>query len=308
MPSGGFIYQSLQNIIKDISSGLASTVIKEIRELRGLKGKFDLVVSVGDIVPIAGALFTKTKFIFVGCAKSDYYSYSYTPWEKFLLKKYCTLALPRDIKTTEGLKKKGVKARYVGNPMMDCIRMTGADLGVPKGAFVVGVLPGTRDDTPLNMEDIFSVSEELSKKAAPGGKEIVFLVAASPVSDTSIFKCPDNMRIYKNMFGDIINRSDLVIGLSGTGSEQAAGLGKPVVSFPGRGVQYTALFAKRQKELLGEALFITKREPGAAASDIWGILNDTSRSQKMGAAGKDRMGAPGASKKIAEIINNANSL
>ncbi|MCX5748943.1 MAG: hypothetical protein NTZ10_01675 [Candidatus Saganbacteria bacterium] len=302
MPSGGFIYQSIGNIIKDLSSGLFSTVIKEIGDLRRLKGKFDLVVSVGDIVPIIGALLTKTKFIFVGCAKSDYYSYSYTPWEKFLLRKYCSLSLPRDKKTTDDLVKQGVKAEYVGNPMMDCIETKDFDFGIPQGTSVIGILPGTRDDANLNMEDICRVSEELNKTAAKENKNIVFLVAAAPSSDTTAYKCLENMRLHKDLFGDIINRSDIVIGLSGTGNEQAAGIGKPVVSFPGRGVQYTAAFAKRQKELLSGSLFVTKRNAAAAAADISLILNDKGMLKKMSSAGKERMGVPGASLKIAGII------
>ena len=116
MPSGGFIYQSLQNMIKDLTSGLASTVIKEIRELRSLKGKFDIVVSIGDIVPIVGALFTKTGFIFVGCAKSDYYSYSYTPWEKFLLKNIARLPCPGTPRQLGTLKKKASKQNMSAIP------------------------------------------------------------------------------------------------------------------------------------------------------------------------------------------------
>lgn len=302
MPSGGFIYQSLQNMIKDFSSGLLSTVISEIKELRSFRGKFDLVVSVGDIVPIVGAMFTRTKFVFVGCAKSDYYSYSYTPWEKLLLRKYCALSLPRDKKTADDLASQGIKAEYVGNPMMDCFEIKGFDFGLPEGSTVVGVLPGTRDDAHLNMEDICLVAEELTSSAGKRGRKTVFLVAAAPSTDTSSFECLDNMQIHKSNFGDIINRSDIVIGLSGTGNEQAAGLGKPVVSFPGRGVQYTPSFAKRQKELLGEALFITKRQPQAASADILKILDDKRLMEIMSRAGRERMGGPGAAKKIAEII------
>jgi hypothetical protein len=261
--------------------------------LRSLKNKFDLVISIGDIVPIVASLLTKTRFIFIGCAKSSYYSYSYTPWEKYLLKKYCSLCFPRDKKTTDNLIKHGIKAKYVGNPMMDCFTITGDNFGIEEDVFVVGILPGTRDDAYLNMEDISLAAQELVKTAKNNNKKIEFLVAAAP---------------NKDKFGDILNVSDVIIGLSGTGNEQAAGLGRPVISFPGRGVQYTASFAKRQKELLGEALYVIKNNPALVAKEVWSLLHDKNRRQKMSQAGKERMGLPGASLEIANIIKNENWL
>ncbi len=307
MPSGGFVYQSAGNILKDMSSGLIENTIGQIKELRGLRGKFDLVISVGDIVPIIGAMLTKTRFVFVGCAKSDYYSYSYTPREKYFLAKYCSLSFPRDNKTTENLKKKGIKAVYAGNPMMDCISTTGDDMGIDKKTIKFGILPGTRDDCMLNLEDIIKSCEEINALAAKEGKNAVFLVAASSDISASAISTPANMKILTGRFGDILNISDAVIGLSGTGNEQAAGMGIPVISFPGRGVQYTKLFAARQKQLLSHALEIAP-EPVSAGRIAWNILKDACRMEIMKNTGAERMGAPGASRAIASYIKNADRL
>lgn len=306
MPSGGFIYQSLGNMTKDFFAGLASSTIEQIKILRSLKDKFDLTVSVGDIVPIVGALFSGNPFMFVGCAKSDYYNYSYTPWEKFLLKKYCSLCFARDEKTNANLKLHGIKSQYVGNPMMDCFEITGGNFGIEKGTAVIGILPGSRQDAALNLEDIGLVAFEMIRMAASNNKKVEFLVAVAPNTDVSAYQALPGMRIIKNKFGDILNNSDAVIGLSGTGNEQAAGLGKPVISFAGRGVQYTAAFAKRQKQLLGDALFISQGGPSVTAKEIWDILNDDTLKNRMAEAGRSRMGKPGASKKIADAIKNEN--
>lgn len=308
MPSGGFVYQSFSNIAKDLFSGLIGSSLEQIRLLRGLKGKFDLVVAVGDIVPIIGAMLARTKFFFVGCAKSDYYDYSYTPWEKYFLKKYCSLCFPRDKKTFDDLSGYGIKCSFAGNPMMDCFEITGETFGINKSSYVIGILPGTRDDALLNMEDIYAATRELDRIAAENGKNIFYLAAAAPSSDISGFPKKDNLLISAGRFGDVIHLSDAVIGLSGTGNEQAAGLGKPVISFPGRGVQYTASFAKRQTQLLGKALLVTERDPKKTAAAVWFVLTDPSKKQAMGKAGTERMGGPGASAKIAGLIKNENRI
>lgn len=308
MPSGGFVYQNLAVMLKDMFSGLIGNTIGQIKLLKEMRGKFDLVVSIGDIVPIVGALMTKTRFIFIGCAKSCYYDYNYTPWEKYFLRKFCSMSFPRDKITHEQFLKWGIKSAYAGNPMMDGLEPTGETFGISQGTKVVGALPGTRDDANLNMENICNTAKEINKIADRNNEKIEFLVAAAPGADTSSFKTTPNMRIIKDSFSDVINRSDIVLGLSGTGNEQAAGLKKPVISFPGRGVQYTSAFAKRQKQLLGEALVVTGDDPLNTASVIWVLLHDEQKAGKMGQAGSERMGNPGASKAIADFIKNDNRI
>jgi len=106
----------------------------------------------------------------------------------------------------------------------------------------------------------------------------------------------------KAPFADVLERSDVIIGLSGTGNEQAAGMGKPVVAFPGRGSQYTKKFASAQKQLLGEALCLVERKPEKIADAVWSIINDHTRYEYMSNTGKQRMGGPGAVEKIAAYI------
>ncbi len=302
MPSGGFIYQSITNMFRDIFSGLIGNTVEQIKLLRTLKGKFDRVVSVGDIVPIIGAMLTGKKFYFVGCAKSDHYDYSYTPWEKHFLRNHCRLCFPRDMKTFEDLKKAGISCEYAGNPMMDCFEITGDRFGIGNDKTIIALLPGTRDDIKLNMTDLSDVAGALIKRMPTN--RLAFVVAAAPGSEISASPSLPDILIAEGKFGDVINSSTIVIGLSGTGNEQAAGLGKPVVSFPGRGVQYTNSFAKRQKQLLGDALSVVERAPDKVAREVVRILEDKNIYAKMSSAGRERMGAAGASRVIAGRIIN----
>ena len=58
-----------------------------------------------------------------------------------------------------------------------------------------------------------------------------------------------------NSFEEILIKSNFVISMAGTASEQAIGLAKPVVQIEGKGPQFTKSFAEAQRRLLGKYVF-----------------------------------------------------
>jgi hypothetical protein len=298
LPGGGFSLRNLRYLMSDLSSGLIANSWMNLRSLSRLKNQFDLTVAIGDIVPILGALAVKSPFIFIGVNKSDYYKwfgFNYTPWEKWLLKRYARKIYVRDRITMESLNRQGVPAKYVGNPLMDCFEKSKIQNPKSKNnVFIIGLLPGTRDDAGLNLEDFSKVLEELMVLKDPD-TEFQFIIA------TSLPDLPEYME--KKPFSEVLERSDLIIGLSGTGNEQAAGWGKPVVAFYGRGSQYNPKFAQAQKQLLGEALgLVRSRDSRTIATAVWQLLKDPHIREMMAATGIERMGEPGAVDKLAEQI------
>lgn len=103
-------------------------------------------------------------------------------------------------------------------------------------------------------------------------------------------------------FGDLLQSADVVVGLAGTGNEQAVGLGKPLVAFVGRGTQYTAKFASDQKLLLGDAMSLVERDPKIVAAEVVSILDDRDKYRLMAETGRQRMGPPGAARRMAQGI------
>jgi uncharacterized protein (TIGR03492 family) len=102
-------------------------------------------------------------------------------------------------------------------------------------------------------------------------------------------------------FGAALEAATIAVGLAGTANEQTAGLGKPVVAFPGPGVQYTRRFMALQRRLLGDALVAT--ESGAeAAVAVLRLLKDPGERQRRGQTGRQRMGSGGAVERIAQEI------
>ncbi|MFA4843579.1 MAG: polysaccharide pyruvyl transferase family protein [Candidatus Margulisiibacteriota bacterium] len=302
LPSGGFSLRNFWFLLRDLSSGLLGATHGNLRLLKSLRGQFDLVVAIGDIVPIIAALAVRAPLIFVGVNKSDYYrwfGYTYTPWEKWLLKKYAKRIFVRDQLTADNLNKQGLKAEYLGNPLMDCIALPltphspsplirGKGTGDRGEAITttIALLPGTRADAKLNLEDFEAVIAELITLKDPD--TMFHFTIATKLPDV-----PGYME--KQEFSQLLASADLVLGLSGTGNEQAAGCGLPVVSFYGRGSQYDRKFATAQKQLLGEALCLVKsRDPRYIAAAIWQLLNNPPCLEQMGRTGRERLGEPGA--------------
>jgi hypothetical protein len=302
LPSGGFSLRNLGYLAKDLYAGLLGNSLEKLKVLRELKGYFDLIVAVGDIVPLIGALIVKGPLVFVGVNKSSYYQrfgYNYTPWEKFILRRHAQKVFVRDKLTEQVLNTRGIKvpvAKYVGNPLMDCFKKFPAKEKDALSSKVVGFLPGTREDAKINIEDFELVCEEIVK-IKKNDIKFEFLIA------TQIKAIPEYME--SKPFGQVLAEADLIIGLSGTGNEQAAGSGVPVISFYGRGSQYNQNFAEAQKQLLGNALFLVRyNDPISVAAEVWQLLRNPEKMKLMAEAGKERMGEAGAVERIAKYIKD----
>jgi uncharacterized protein (TIGR03492 family) len=122
----------------------------------------------------------------------------------------------------------------------------------------------------------------------PGGKYVRGFHTFS-MSDTEA-----TVFVSQSLFGDIINESVALIGTSGTGNEQAAGLGKPVFGYWGRGPQITKKFMKAQKKLLGPSLILSPPEPELIARRIMNLLEDGARLAALAKNGKERMEGRGS--------------
>jgi hypothetical protein len=306
LPSGGFGLRNYSFLIKDLTSGLIPKTASQIKLLRKSRGKYSLVIGIGDIVPVFCGLLTCSPQILIGINKSEHYNkfaFNYTNFEKWLIKKYCRLLLTRDKKTEGSLKTSGINAKYVGNPMMDAVQNIRRSGHQKTGKIkAIGFLPGTREDAYKNIEDFYKIAWQIRKT----DRNIKFLLSFPKSLDKRKYMKIKSLVAFELMdnFDEVLKGSDIIIGLSGTGNEQAAGSGLPIIVFPGRGAQFNYKFAVGQKELLGEAVMLLPRNSNVIAHEAQKLLSDTKSRNRMALAGKERMGGPGASAKMAGIILN----
>jgi uncharacterized protein (TIGR03492 family) len=335
LPSAGFATISAKLMLEDLRAGWIGTHWRQYQAARAMRGRYRMAVAVGDIIPILAAVTSRTPFMFIGCAKSYYYhpGRAYTPLERRLLRKHCMLTFPRDEKTIPELEADGVETLYLGNPMMDGLEPGGDDLGLRRDDLVIGMLAGTRADADANLLDLLEAAGRAHEHfGRPDKLRFVFAarsgldagaVAAMIASDKRFGdwrvalarKGADasgvvlrltgaggvEVLVAKDRFADVLHASSVVVGMAGTANEQAIGLGIPLITVPSAGVQGDE-YVKMKSAYFGDAALAVPREPEAISAAIAKLLDDPDQRARMAAAGRERMGEPGASQAIAEAV------
>ena len=251
----------------------------------------------------------------------------YHPWERWLMNRDRALAAyPRDVLTTEILHNYGVKAYNLGNPMMDDLEEA-TTLTVTKqlNHLSILLLPGSRMPEALkNWQTIMTaVSATISLLSE---YQMTVFAAIAPALEISPFQqylldrgwnvaagetidINDREKIVlqqnktslcltQNAYSQCLQRSDIAIAMTGTGTEQFVGLGKPAFIIPGEGPQFNYKFAEAQTRLLGCSVTLVEKSE-AVAKAIQSCLNNPQKQREIRENGTKRMGDPGAAKKIA---------
>jgi len=331
LPSGGLIYTGFFTWWKDIFGGLVGLTIRQIRALLKRKKKFDLIVAIGDIVPLAFAYITGKPFLAFIVATSAYYEGTLKlPWltEFFLRSPRCKIVFAKDKFTETDLHQRGItKAVFCGYPIMDALAPTG-EIFQKEYQFLIALLPGSRSPEAVrNFAQLLPLCEAIAQEQA-----VDFWAALVPavtmehlqtLAENQGWECHGDrlqrgnctIHLSWHQFADILHQADLVLGMAGTAVEQAVGLGKPVLQIPGHGPQFTYAFAEAQMRLLGCSVTTigkTPQEPDLitrASQKTLEILADKDYQQRCLENGRERIGPPGGSMAIANhIAETAESL
>ncbi|MGQ9615788.1 MAG: lipid-A-disaccharide synthase-related protein [Spirochaetota bacterium] len=335
LPSEGFV-RSLKDFLKDLRHGFIQKNCRLGHTLGKVSKPFDFLIIVGDpYLLLYTSFFTKhppQRRVFIGVQQSEWYGsrkpfkQHYSFIERRWMKHLAGLIYVRDEKTMDFLRSKGLNHVHCeGNPMMDCFSISKQKV-LSHNRRLIGILPGSKQESYENMTVIFNTIKNLSLM----GGHFNYAIALSPQLDESIVVTRFGLRfrysrrrdgkhlytsyelpgtvgeifISKHLFGDIINESIAVIGVSGTGNEQAAGLGKPVFGFWGKGPQITEKFMKAQKKLLGKSLILLPPEPGRIAATIIQTLSDKFLLKEIEENGKIRMCGRGSIERIVSGIES----
>lgn len=201
---------------------------------------------------------------------------------------------------------------------------------------VVTLLPGSRPPEAYKNWEIIMVAVSALMASLRGrdailssSKNVVFLGAIAPGLDCDILSqsiqaqgwlpdtesplpLPDDqVLIFKQKnayflltqqaYNECLHWGDIAIAMAGTATEQFVGLGKPAIAIPGAGPQYNPGFAEAQSRLLGSSLILVE-EPSKVAQVVRSLFQNPDRLQMIADNGVQRMGKPGAAKRIAEFV------
>jgi uncharacterized protein (TIGR03492 family) len=331
---------------------------------KGFSGQPGFILAVGDIVPLLFAWLSGMPYAFLGTAKSEYYVRDeqgllprkswwddrlarwlgsiYLPWERWLLSRpHCKVVFCRDELTADRLKRFGIPALHLGNPMMDGLEAGSSSFTPPCEAWqsppsslpplTLVLLPGSRPpEAYANWKLIVQAVMELVQAFAD--RPLLFLGAIAPSLSLESLRCEltslgwqqrpieatnnlDKEKLtleftYANavlfltqhMFGDCLHKADFAIAMAGTATEQFIGLGKPAMILPGEGPQFTPAFAEAQTRLLGPSVILVNH-PQQVSTVLRSLLEAPDRLHLIAENGFRRMGQPGAAARIATYLS-----
>lgn len=265
----------------------------------------------------------------------------YLPWERWLMAHpRCQAVFPRDRLTAAVLQQWPIPVFDLGNPMMDGLTPEAAVKPTSQedsDGLKILLLPGSRPpeayanwrlllaagaallaqvdqfdqflESTRSLEFLAAIAPRLD--LAPviqilqeAGWHNTPLPPQTPLSDSSALTFRQGeatLILTQQAFKDCLHRADLAIALAGTATEQFVGLGKPVVTFPGPGPQFTPRFAEAQQRLLGPSVILVAH-PSQVPAAIKDLLTQGDRLRLIRQNGQERMGSGGAAQRIATCL------
>jgi uncharacterized protein (TIGR03492 family) len=303
-PSGGFPATSLTTALRDASA--LPRYGGYVRRLRRSKSRDDIGVPVGDtfLLGLARMAFG-ARTLHVAVAKSVH-ARPHSAVERLLLRRWKSIVLARDEATAEHLVRSGVRASCEGNPLVDGFDAPVAGTNRPPRVLL---LPGSRAEAARNLQLLLRAVERVGAEAVwqcawPPSRDVSEAVRAAmdagwQAGSSALGRGGRRVELAPAMFASLLPHADLVVGLAGTAHEQAAALGKPVVTFEGSGPQSTASRMAEQERLLGGAGQFVRGQPADVAVVIERLLADPAERARRGRLGRERMGPAGAGDRIA---------
>lgn len=340
--TGGLGYTSLRGRLTELRQGQLAYLLGRLRTAWRHRHTCDWVVVVGDVVPLLAAWLTRRPLaVYLVAYSSHYEGRLRLPWPCGWLLRQSRVRLlwSRDALTAADLTQQlGRPVHFVGNPFQEGAGEAVSLTTEAGGGSVLGLLPGSR--LPEAHANLLQMLEVLRQLPEPWPAQLRILAALVPnLSVEEIGRAaaasgwslePDTgaetgrrvlrqgalrVELVADHFWGVLHSSDLLLAMAGTATEQAVGLGKPVLQLAGAGPQFTEGFAEAQRRLLGPAVSCAPGPVGAAttlqataqmAAAQLGRLADPVAGPPwraaMASAALERLGEPGGTARMVDAL------
>ena len=336
--TGGLGYTSLAGQLREIREGQWTYLLGRLLWLARHRKRFERVVGVGDLLAVLGAwLGGPGAAVYLVAYSSHYEGQLRLPWPcGALLRSSRIIQIwSRDALTAHQLSAQlGKPVVFAGNPFLDGVIDAAHPSAQPPAQDTpqgqgLALLPGSR--MPEALHNLGLMLQVVSRLPGQNLRIQAALVSSLTAEAIEAMAAPLGWQLDPSrsllrrgawqvelgwgQFAAILNRADLALASAGTASEQAVGLGKPVLQLCGRGPQFTATFAEAQRRLLGPGVSCATGKPGSSAvlqataelaAQQLAALADPEAGPRwrhqLAALGAERIGAPGGSAQIATAI------
>ncbi len=274
--TGGLGYTTFSGRLTELFQGQLVYLVGRFWTLLSVSSNYDLLVVIGDVVPVICAWLTRLPVVTYLVAYSSHYEGKLKlPWPcgSFLSSKRFLKIYTRDQLTADDLTiQLDRNIEFLGNPFLEPVFENQESL--PSCGFRLGLLPGSRrpelDSNLLLMLSVIDllpfplviereIHFDMALVTSLTNKELKSLVSQRgwQTCNSSIQLRRNQLKvsIHRDSFVKVLQSSDVVLSMAGTAAEQALGLTKPVIQLPGNGPQFTASFAEAQRRLLGPTVF-----------------------------------------------------
>ena len=326
--TGGLGYASFTGRLKEILQGQVLYLLKRSwRFLRDAR-RADGIVVVGDVIPVILAwLSGKPVITYLVAYSSHYEGRLRLPWPcgPCLASKRFAAVFSRDALSASDLSEQLRRpVEFLGNPFMD--GLVALDASERSGRVLL--LPGSRlPEARQNLERMLALLEELPaglrqhdfqaalvRELPAAAVEALALSRGWSLSSSTsrslwLKRQGLVLQCCWGQFATLLPAAQVVVSMAGTASEQAVGLGKPVLQLAGHGPQFTVGFAEAQRRLLGPAVHCAKGDVDdpntliASAELLEQLLQlPEATLQQLREEGDQRLGQAGGTQRMARAI------
>jgi len=305
---------------RDIATGGLRTVPPALRFMRKVRGNYDQVVVVGDMVGVLAGLATGYRDLFYLDVYKTGAARLYSRLERLAIKRTCRTVFCRNETLSSALAEIGVDARCAGNVMMDTIPHGDYDARLRRQrALAVTLLPGSRALTAESFALQINALRQLDDATRPD----VFVAVAGSINVDELAKqtglrrtttlsaesgdlgelSDGKLTIHMargDAMGNLLEVSDLVLSQAGTATVQALGLGKPAITFINPRDRRSRF--RDEQGLFGDARVVVPAEADAVAQALQRLLTDDQERARLGQIGRERIGGPGAMQAIIDAL------
>ena len=335
--TGGLGYTSLRGRFTELIQGQVIYLLKCLLRLMRSANRYDLVVVIGDVIPVMAAwLCNRPVVTYLVAYSSHYEGRLRLPWPcgNCLQSQRFKAVFSRDALTasdlSDQLKREVI---FVGNPFMDSVLRPSPTLPITRKR--LGLLPGSRrpelehnlarllgviEHLPIALQSRDALAVDLALVGALGDDNLSSLAQtqgwrltpAQGGAPARLEKGRQQIQVRRRSFASVLHSSDLLLSMAGTAAEQAVGLAKPVLQLPGHGPQFTVGFAEAQRRLLGPTVFcaespvdgddLLRDTANLAAALLERCVNDPNLRRDCREQARQRLGPHGGGRKMAELI------